>query len=540
MDINLDLFVVGVTAAAIGILGFVVFINNKRSITHKVFFTESLITVLYILDNYLIYKVFSVVLVLILLRLVIFISLWHALFMFYLFYVFPSEKMPIPWWFKKILFPWTILVSAVVLSPLGFVSIADNFLGKADPIPVYGPGMALFGITVTALVLGGIVILLRKMLAMRGEQKKPFRFIFIGTLITYSSLIIFSYVFPVLLTNSYFTRFTPLFIAPFIAFTAYAIMRHGLLNVKILSSEILVFFLSIATLVQIFFSNSSLEVVFRMSIFFLVVIFGLRLIQSAQQEVEQREKIERIAKDLAKANEHLRELDKEKSEFVSIASHQLRTPLTAISGYASMLIEGSYGKLSKKAAEAISRIYQSSGRLVLIIEDFLDITKIEQGRMTYQFVTVDMKGLLQGLVEEMQPRAKEKNMEIILNSVDQGSYNATADLGKIRQVISNLIDNAIKYSGVGKIDVTLTRDLVRGKIHVSIHDTGIGISPKTMEKLFQKFSRAEGVKKIYTEGSGLGLYVAQEMVKAHHGRIWAESEGEGKGSTFHVEIMGED
>lgn len=540
MDINLDLFIVGVIAAAIGILGFVVFINNKKSITHKIFFIESLLTVAYIFVNHLIYKISSISTIIIFLRFILFVSLCHAFFMFYLFYVFPEEKVEMPWWFKKIVFPLVLLVSGVVLSPLGFASISDNFLGAATPVLVPGGGMPFFGITIMGLVIGGIILLFKKTRAAKGEQKKQFRFMFTGTLITYSSLLFFSYICPVILGETYFTRFAPLFIAPFIAFSAYAIMRHGLLNVKVLSSEMLVFFLSIATLVQIFFSAGSTEVVFRMSIFFLVVMFGLRLIQSAQHEVEQRQKIEQIAKDLAEANERLRELDKEKSEFVSIASHQLRTPLTAISGYASMLLEGSYGKLSKKSEEAISRISQSSGRLALIIEDFLDITKIEQGRMTYVFTTVDMKSLLHGIVEELRPRAREKNMDIVLKILGEGASNATADFGKIRQVMSNLIDNAIKYSGVGKVDVTLSKDSTRGKLKISIHDTGIGISPQTMDKLFQKFSRAEGVKKIYTEGSGLGLYVAQKMVEAQHGRIWAESEGEGKGATFYVELMAED
>lgn len=540
MDINFDLFLVGIVAAAIGILGFVVFINNKKSITHKIFFIESVVTVAYIFTNYAAYKFLSTDIVLILLRLVLFISLWHAFFMFYLFYVFPSEEVEMPGWLKKTLLPLMFLVSGVVLSSFAFVSIDKEIVLGKVALATQGPGMAFFGITVVGLVFGGIVLLLKKMLAAKGEQKKQLCFVFVGTLITYSCLIVFNYIFPAIFNNGYFVPFAPLFIAPFIAFSAYAIMRHGLLNVKVLSSEMLVFFLSIATLVQIFFSSGSPEVVFRMSIFFLVVMFGLRLIQSAQHEAEQRQKIEQIAKDLAEANERLRELDKEKSEFVSIASHQLRTPLTAISGYASMLLEGSYGKLSKKSEEAISRISQSSGRLALIIEDFLDITKIEQGRMTYVFTTVDMKSLLHGIVEELRPRAREKNMDIVLKILGEGASNATADFGKIRQVMSNLIDNAIKYSGVGNVDVTLSKDSTRGKLKISIHDTGIGISSQTMDKLFQKFSRAEGVKKIYTEGSGLGLYVAQKMVEAQHGRIWAESEGEGKGATFYVELMAED
>jgi signal transduction histidine kinase len=540
MDINLDLFIVGIIAAAIGILGFVVFINNKKSVTHKIFFTESIVTVIYIFVNYSAYKFLSADIVLILLRLVLFISLWHAFFMFYLFYVFPNEKMERPLWFDKILLPAMFAVSVVVLSPLAFVSIETEIVPGKIALATPGPGLVFFGIMVIGLVIAGISLLLKKLTAAHDQQKKQFRLMFIGTLVTYLSLIVFNYIFPALFDNGYFVPFAPLFVAPFIAFSAYAIMRHGLLNVKILSSEILVFFLCVATLVQIFFSIGTLELIFRMSIFFLVVIFGLRLIQSAQQEVEQRQKIEQIAKDLAEANEHLRELDKEKSEFVSIASHQLRTPLTAIRGYASMLLEGSYGGLPEKAIGVVDRINQSTVRLVMIIEDFLDITKIEQGKMTYQFVTVDMKGLVRGLVEEMEPSARQKNLEFILKMDDEGSFKATADFGKIRQVLSNLLDNAIKYNQMGKIYVNLSKDSVRGRIQVSVHDTGIGISPQTMEKLFQKFSRAEGVKKIYTEGSGLGLYVAQEMIKAHHGRIWAESEGEGKGSTFYVELMAED
>ncbi len=268
-------------------------------------------------------------------------------------------------------------------------------------------------------------------------------------------------------------------------------------------------------------------------------------LKKSREELEKsnenlEKKVEERTRELTEANEHLRELDREKSEFVSIASHQLRTPLTAIGGYASMLLEGSYGKLSKKTEEVVGKIYQSSGRLVLIIEDFLDITKIEQGRMTYQFTTVDVKGLLESIIEEMAPRAREKNMELVFTFNGEEPFNATADFGKLHQVLSNLIDNAIKYSGVGKTFITLLKDSARGKIVVSVRDTGIGIPPETMKKLFQKFSRAENVKKIYTEGSGLGLYVAQEMMKAHHGRIWAESEGEGRGSTFFVELMAED
>ncbi|MFA6565414.1 MAG: HAMP domain-containing sensor histidine kinase, partial [Candidatus Paceibacterota bacterium] len=273
----------------------------------------------------------------------------------------------------------------------------------------------------------------------------------------------------------------------------------------------------------------------------LTTIVGIFLIKSVIKEVAQREKIEKIAKDLELANDHLRELDKQKSDFVSIASHQLRTPLTAITGYSSMLLEGSYGKLTKKSIVIVDRIYESSRRLVGTVEDFLNISHIEQGKMSYVFTTVEMQGILRGLIEEFTPQARTKKIEF--HFVDDGydTYNVTADTNKIRQVFSNLIDNAIKYSREdSEIHISLTKDFGTQKTRISVRDAGIGLSQETISNLFQKFSRAKDVRKIYTEGSGIGLYIAQEMIKAHHGRIWVESEGEGKGATFFVELMSEE
>jgi signal transduction histidine kinase len=536
---NTGWFFVGVTITAIGVLGFVIFYNNRESETHRSFLLFSMVTMFWSFFNYLNSQIVAPEIVLWSIRVTIFLAVWHAFTFFRLCYVFPKEKYAFPQWYKWLLLPSVCVTSLLALTPLVF-RISDQIMVSGQVPLVRGPAIFLFILLLLFLIPTGLFSLFKKMQASPQEAKKQFRYILGGSAATFILLILFNFVLPSFYNNTSFIPFGALFMLPFILSTAYTITKHHLLNIKIIKTEFFVFTLVMITLFQIILANGILNVIMGFSVFVLVLIFGISLIRNARTELEQRQKIEQIAKDLAIANEHLRELDKEKSEFVSIASHQLRTPLTAISGYASMLLEGSYGKLSKKIEEAINRISQSSGRLVLIIEDFLDITKIEQGRMTYQFVTVEMRGLLRGVVEELEPRAREKNIELVLVTEDSGSFNATADFGKIRQVMSNLIDNAVKYSGAGKIEITLTRDTARGKLLASVHDTGIGISPQTMEKLFQKFSRAEGVKKIYTEGSGLGLYVAQEMVKAHHGRIWAESEGEGKGSTFRVELMGED
>ncbi|HBB65350.1 MAG TPA: hypothetical protein DCZ84_01765 [Candidatus Vogelbacteria bacterium] len=233
------------------------------------------------------------------------------------------------------------------------------------------------------------------------------------------------------------------------------------------------------------------------------------------------------------ANLKLKELDKQKTEFVSIASHQLRSPLTAIKGYSSMMLEGTYGELGEKIKQPIQNIYDSSQRLVTIIEDFLNITRIELGRMKYEFVTLNFKELAEKVVNDQQSAAKQKG--VVLNyHAEGGKYTINADPGKINQVISNLIDNAIKYTPAGAVDVTVNDG--KGVVRLAVKDSGVGIPAEVMSKLFEKFVRADDAGKINYAGTGLGLYVAKQMVEAHKGKIWAESEGAGKGSTFIVEL----
>ncbi len=236
------------------------------------------------------------------------------------------------------------------------------------------------------------------------------------------------------------------------------------------------------------------------------------------------------------ANEKLKELDRQKTEFVSIASHQLRSPLTAIKGYSSMLLEGSFGPVGEKAREAIDRVFQSSQKLVLVIEDFLNISRIELGTMKYEWGNVDFEKMTSDIVGDVRHNLEQNGLQINFKAFPApvGTYTITADSGKISQVVSNLIDNANKYTKQGGIDITLSKE--GNAIRLTVKDTGVGIDPTTMPKLFAKFSRSNDAGKINIKGTGLGLYVAKQIVDAHHGKIWAESEGVGKGSTFIVEL----
>lgn len=244
--------------------------------------------------------------------------------------------------------------------------------------------------------------------------------------------------------------------------------------------------------------------------------------------------VEHATHELRTANAELKKLDEAKSEFISIASHQLRTPLTVIKGYSSMMIEGSFGTMPEPILLNVKKIFESNQRLIALVEDLLNISRIESGRLQFNFEIAQLEEVVGSVVEELRANADNKGLFLSYHAPDKPLSRVKIDKSKIRQVIINIIDNSIKYTSVGGITVTLSQkdDLVR----FTVSDTGIGISPDDMPYLFKKFSRGEGISVVHTEGTGLGLYVGKMMVEEHGGRIWAESEGDDKGSSFCFEL----
>jgi signal transduction histidine kinase len=267
------------------------------------------------------------------------------------------------------------------------------------------------------------------------------------------------------------------------------------------------------------------------------IFFSVLLVRGVYREVAQREKIQLLAADLEKANVRLTELDRQKSEFVSFATHQLRAPLSAMKGYASLLLEGDMGELGKESREGVSRIFESTNTLVSIVDDYLNISRIELGSMKYAFETIDLKTLIEDTMAELKPNIDKSKLAFSFTAENKGTdYRTTADRDKLKQVIANLIDNSMKYTPKGSVAISLSFDHAKDKLILKLKDTGIGIAPEILPHLFQKWSRADNANKTNIKGTGLGLFVAKQMIEAHHGTIRAESEGEGKGSSFIVEL----
>lgn len=241
-----------------------------------------------------------------------------------------------------------------------------------------------------------------------------------------------------------------------------------------------------------------------------------------------RQEVKRATRRLKDKNEELKALDKAKDEFISMASHQLRTPLTAIKGYLSMLLEGDAGEIRVSQYDFINEAYSAAGRMVGLINDLLNVSRMETGRFFLEPKEVDIERMVNEEVKQLQNHAREKGLYLKIEAKGKVPH-IWADETKIRQVVMNFIDNAIYYTNTGGVTVKMKKD--KDDFVFEVHDTGIGVPKEQMEHLFEKFFRADNARQTRPDGTGLGIYLAKRVVEDHGGRVVFRSEV-GKGSVF--------
>lgn len=228
---------------------------------------------------------------------------------------------------------------------------------------------------------------------------------------------------------------------------------------------------------------------------------------------------------------HEREVDRAKTEFVSLASHQLRTPLSAISWYAEMLLAGDAGKLTDKQQPFVAQIYESNTRMIDLVSSLLNVSRIDLGTLASSPVELDIVGVADSVLAELAPQIS--GHEQVIKKEFPKTLSYLADPKLIRILIQNLLTNAVKYTPEkGTITVTLALDTA---FRLIVADTGFGIPKDQQDKIFTKLFRADNAKEQVTDGTGLGLYLVKSVVEKHGGKIWFTSE-EGKGSTFTIEL----
>lgn len=223
-----------------------------------------------------------------------------------------------------------------------------------------------------------------------------------------------------------------------------------------------------------------------------------------------------------------------KTEFVSLAAHQLRTPLSAIKWTLTMILEGDVGKITPEQKDLLEKTYKSNERMITLINDLLDVTRIEEGRYVFQPVFTDLDRVINFVLKSQQDLIQDKNLKVEFKTPKTQLPKVLIDVEKIRLVIQNLLDNAIRYTPEkGKITITLQG--TQKEVECSIQDTGIGIPKDQQKRIFSKFFRSVNAIRLETEGSGLGLFLAKNIIEAHGGKIWFKST-EGKGSTFYFSL----
>ncbi|MBI4128306.1 MAG: hypothetical protein HY459_04560 [Parcubacteria group bacterium] len=531
LTIDLNLIFTLLAASVTAFLGMLVYSHERRSVSSNIFFIHTLVMTTWAVANY-----FSLTAsperALFWIRLVIFLAVPHV-FLFFLFVVnFPASKLAI----KRRLFILLLLLMAgmmwLTVSPFVFQSVTVSREGAV--VPIVGSLMPIFAFLLVLLSVVTWILIVRKYTKAQGATRAQWRTIGIGLLIAYLLLIFFVFLRVVLFQDTRFVPYSPLFILPIFAGVAYAILRNRLFNIRVIATEVITFVLLVTSLIEVFLAETTATFVLSLSISLFILIFGILLIQSVLREVAQRTRLEFLSEELQAAYEKLKELDRVKSEFLSFASHQVKTPMTVIKGYASLLGEEGEGAISASAKETLTKVMRIADQTIALVNNLLNVRKIEEGRVEYIFEETDVNKIVSDVVEELSRLAAEKKLTLSFTPARE-PCRAKIDLEKLREVVRNFVENAIKYTPQGWIKVNTACEEATKTILIRVADSGIGMPTDLIPKLFQEFRR-DALTSRSIQGTGLGLYIAKQFITAHRGTVWAESEGPGKGSTFFIRI----
>ena len=448
---------------------------------------------------------------------------------FFFAYVFLEKKAP-PFWSE--------VVGGVLVLPL-VVALPTEYLIVGFDIENCEAGQGILTkysslVQVILLLWIGIYLLLKYRTTVDFLEKGRQRALFFGI---FCFLIAFSWgnLFGSLTLQWGMEQYGLFGMPIFIGFLAYLIVKFQAFDIKLLGVQALTITQFILIGSMLFFAKTEVNHILILITLFITTGAGWFLVKSVKKEVERKEELQMMSDRLATANQELKRLDNAKSEFISIASHQLRTPLTAIKGYTSLILEGSYGKIDNQIQDVVNKVYAANSRLIELVENLLSISRLESGRMQYNYQSAQLAEVVNDTAGMFAVIAKKKGIDLRVVVPETPLPLLSLDAGKIREVVSNLIDNALKYTETGSVIVKMeqTED---GKVRLSVKDTGIGINKEDLEHIFLKFARSKETEKLYVGGTGLGLYVGRTFIEKHGGRLWAESEGHGHGSEFIFEL----
>ncbi|MBI5457228.1 HAMP domain-containing histidine kinase [Candidatus Kaiserbacteria bacterium] len=314
----------------------------------------------------------------------------------------------------------------------------------------------------------------------------------------------------------------------FIALLTYTVVKFKAFNIKLIATQALVIGIAVLIGARMFYSTTTIGTILSGVTLFAFLISGIFLVRSVKREVAQRELIQ-------KQEQELEVVNKQQENLLHFISHEIKGYLTKSEAGFAAISEGDYGAIPEKLQTMSKAALADVRKGVRTVMEILDSSNLKKGTTAYTMQPFDLKKAILDVTEHLKPAADEKHIGIDIAIANNENYRLNGDETKLRQhVIRNLVDNAIKYTPKGTIRVELSDG--NGKIHFSVKDSGVGITPEDMKNLFTEGGHGKDSIKINVHSTGYGLFIAKQVVEAHGGKIWAESEGAGKGSRFIVEL----
>jgi len=461
----------------------------------------------------------------------------------YFSYNFP-KSVSINLWGRILLWllPTVILISIILPNTLIKEVIVNRFNNRVVLDSFYN---LIFSFYLISFFAWGLIRLLISRKMANQEEKRQILLVFSGIAVVVLFGVVFDIILPIA-GNTGLIWIGPFAISFWLFLTFYAIQKYRLFDLRLLATEGLTIIMAFLLTGDILLTEGWKKIFVKSIILLLVIYGGYRLTQSVKLEIRRRRRIQKLLKELKHANKRLKELDATKTEFVSIASHELLTPISAIEGYLSMILDEKIVDIKDaRALKFLNRVYQSSRRLAKLVTDLLNISRIEEGRLAINKEELDMSKIVAEVASELKFKARAQKIDLITKASQL--EKAYADSDKIKEVLINLCGNSLKFTPPGgrviiKTAIWPTRKVKKHcpqaekligdrQLVVKVKDTGIGIAKKDLGKLFKKFSRLKP-RITHSQGTGLGLYISQSLVKMLHGIIWAESKGRNQGSTF--------
>jgi len=362
------------------------------------------------------------------------------------------------------------------------------------------------------------------------EEKKWFKLILLSelaalsllmlTFVFFNSQSIILILFPIILTISLIRWL--------------ATVWHQFISYKVLTAQLIASLVVIFSLLNFTESSGYEELLLGIILTGALASLAYLLVRSVINEVQKKRHVQKVVRDIYKANKRLKQIDKAKSEFISIASHQLRTPLTSVKGFTSLILEDAFGKVTPKQRKNIEKIFINNEKLILLVEDMLNASRLEAGRLEYEFLKVDIVEIVESVVQNLKLQAKNKKLYLRFKKPKVKVPLILGDQRKITEVLGNLVDNAIKYTKKGGIEISIQRS--KKVLKIKVKDTGIGLTQKEKKLIFEKFKKGLVLSSLKSDGTGIGLYISQRFTEAHGGKLYAKSPGKDKGSTFIIEL----